>query len=233
MVYSASDGKKLIGKKVLWIKSDIHGTTKDTKGIIKDVDYDEDLKKLDYKVEPDGDSSYWIHDITIIKILNEENTMNRAKEYLKSKGLLIEDVNMSAVDFMAKLDSTIRSVFPDSHIYISNRVLGNDSIHISFALGKDNKEWINGIIQNDPANNHYWMHDSIDSLGNIKSIITIESAEAGSIYNKDHNRIKTGWMKKTGSPDKILDHLKKHFIKMKEVGKQNKDSIHPIVQDKF
>jgi hypothetical protein len=236
MKYSASDEKKLIGKKVIWIKDDDgNDIKKGTKGEIVDAEWDDSLNRMDYQVKPGNDFKVWYNeDKTFIKILNEENNMSRAQEYLKSRLMLNEDSSqISAVDFMAKIDSTIRSIFPNSSIVVNNRSLGNTSICIQFSLGKDKNEWINGIEFNDPARNNYWMHDSIDGLGNMKPMITVECDSAGSIFDKDHTRIKTGWMKKTGSPDKVLDHIKKHFIKLKEVGKQNKDRLDPIIQDKF
>jgi hypothetical protein len=237
MQHSASDEKKLIGKKVIWIKDDVgNGINKGTEGEITDAEWDDSLNRMDYQVRPGNDFKVWYNDDkTFVKILNEENNMSRAQEYLKSKGLLNEDSTpISAVDFMAKIDSTIKSIFPDSYIVVNSRALGGDSIMIKFALGKDRSEWENEIIENDPIYNIYWMHDSIDkTTGNMKPTFAIESNMTSISLKNFAGRIKTGWMKKTGTPEKILEHIKKHFTKIKDLAKQNKDKLEPIIQHKL
>ena len=146
-----------------------------------------------------------------------------------------ETKSYTTEEYIEKLDKTIKDIFPDFYVKVSNKsAIDNNSIHISVMIGKNKEEWINGIHNNDPLSQEtIWIHDCIDDNGKIKNLISVENTYGGRLSLKDYSRIKLGWRNKTGSPEQILDYIKKYFLKVKEILKANKENIADIVKDKI
>ena len=124
--------------------------------------------------------------------------------------------------FGDSLTSEIKSIFPDSYARSSISTLGGEpSLMVNFCLGKDKSVWINGYKENDPWNRHFWIHDIGTKDGALNPKITIK-CDGGNRFRMEGGTIlKTGWMKKTGTPDEIKAHVVKFFKKFKTVLEAN------------
>lgn len=158
--------------------------------------------------------------------------MSRYNDYIDAI-LNEEATEILAKDYMDKMKETIKKHFPNSYVLVTDKgMLGGGSIFTAFAFGKDRSEWANGYIENDAGWMHIWLHDCFDKEGKMKPMIEIESKLGGKISTKDRERIKIGWRNKKGTPDQILSHIDKYFIKLKETVIANKDKMAEIVKSK-
>jgi len=148
-----------------------------------------------------------------------------------SENTTLNESLMTVDEFISKLESTIKKIFPKSFIkaYASTNL--GSSISLTFALGKDKTKWTNAIIQNDPLF-HSWMigWNSFTEGHFIKEKIQAEISVGGSLrVNPEegsrmaYGRAKIGWRKKTASPDKIIIHFENYFKKAKKVLKDSLD----------
>lgn len=147
---------------------------------------------------------------------------------------LTEAVN-TVDDLTKEVKKTFEKYFPDSFIRVSYSSSFSKSISIRFALGKDNSEFNNKIIENDPMYSlaFIWFDSkSVDEAGNIVGPMVLESSVGkGLAWNgpDGFNRIKVPFRKTTGDVDKIMKALNRYFGRLKDAVKANADSINAAV----
>jgi hypothetical protein len=149
---------------------------------------------------------------------------------------LNEDVSMTANELAEKIKLAIKEVFPNSYVVSKFSTSFYPSIHVKFTLGKDQTEWSNGIIDNDPMIHDFTIDAEgreLNSDGTLPEKVTIDTHRGGSISTAPtekymaYGRLKLGFRKKTDSPEKIVDYIKKYFSRAKEIIKQNIEKMHP------
>lgn len=149
------------------------------------------------------------------------------------EGMLTEGKIDTVSEFMKQLEAAIRKYFPKSFVRIqSSKNLGS-SIFLSFAIGKDKSQWLNGIFENDPVASKFMIgFDSFADDKFIKDKILAEIISGGSLTIKPEpgshlafSRVKLGWRKKTATPDKIIKHFENYFKKMKKIVNDHKEDI--------
>jgi len=153
----------------------------------------------------------------------------KLEKYMLENTTLNESL-MTVDEFVKKLESTIKKIFPKSYVnaYASTNL--GSSIMLTFALGKDKSEWAGGYMDNDPLLHKFMIGWNSFTEGHfIKDKIQAEISQGGSLrVNPEegsrmaYGRAKIGWRKKTASPDKIIIHFENYFKKAKKV---LKDSI--------
>jgi hypothetical protein len=154
----------------------------------------------------------------------------KLKNYLNENEKVLNEGTMTVDEFTAKLKSTIKKHFPKSKVEAWSSTNLGSSISLSFALGKDKSEWVNGIIENDPLLHRFMIGWNSFAEGRfIKDKIQAELTIGGSMLVEPeegsrmaYGRKKIGWRKKTDTPEKIITHFDNYFKKMKKV---LKDSI--------
>jgi hypothetical protein len=138
-------------------------------------------------------------------------------------------------DMVKELRDSIKAIFPKSFVDVSFRkILGDNYISINFALGADESEWANRIIDNDPSLTRI----SIDALdGELGEGITLPEkldvrlARGGRLLVKPDSphlafsAVKTGWRNKKGTPEQITKHTINYFEKLKQTIKANLDNM--------
>lgn len=148
------------------------------------------------------------------------------------------DNEFSPENMVTAIKTSFLKHFPDSFISIS-ATSGSDVIVImKLALGKNNSEYLNGIVQNDP------MHTVISVTGWDKdrkptSKMRVENssnyglmlkAPAGSW--KSYESLKL-WRNFTCAPEKVVPTLDKYFAKLKEAVKNNLDRLPEYAKNKI
>ena len=106
--------------------------------------------------------------------------------------------------------------FPDGYFNPSINTLGGKDVCIYLARTKKSG-WPNGIINNDILYHQIWLSNLFAYEDGLNDKIVAELSLGGSILDKNWNRVKIGWAKKTGDTQKIYSHLSKYFQKMREV----------------
>lgn len=130
-----------------------------------------------------------------------------------------------AEDLAARFEATVKKHFPKSSVLAHYSSGISNSITISFRLGtKDH--WSNGIAHNDPlyANLHIWFGDGRPGdtpKGEVPEKLTIEGGPKALYQKNFSNKVKTGWRKKSGTPDVIDKHLDRFFGKLKTLVRSN------------
>ena len=157
------------------------------------------------------------------------------KKYIteQEKYKIFEADMMSVDEFVSKLESEIKKVFPNSFIRAYASTSLGASIHLTFALGNGKSEWPNGIIQNDVLHHSFMIGWNSFTEGHfIKDKIEADLSVGGSLKVEPEKgsymafgRVKTGWRKKTDTPEKIITYIGNYFKKVKQVLKNNKDRI--------
>lgn len=137
-------------------------------------------------------------------------------------------LNFSNPEEMAsELQATIKKIFPKSFVNVSYETNLGKVIYIRFTLGKDKTEWMNGIAMNDAAITNILLFFDKESENFMDGKMSAEANQTSLSVKPPENsylaygRIKTGWRKKKGTPDKIFAHIEKHFNKLKTIIKDN------------
>lgn len=140
-----------------------------------------------------------------------------------------------------KISEEILAVFPDScaKALFSNRIM--PMLTISFTLGKDKNEWINGIHHNDPAHHTFFVY-GMNNLGEIQRDLTLER-HIGSIITKStvphltYMHMKIPFRKATGDETVILKSVRKYFENLKATLQKTRDKLTEhhlkLIGDKF
>lgn len=141
--------------------------------------------------------------------------------------------SIDADDFVTKIQKTISKIFSKSFVKVNLSKRLGKTIQISFLLGKDKSEWINGIPENDPMKHMLFIW--LDRMGDdniLPDKIGIELSQGGDLTVRPkegshlaYDRVKIGWRKKTGTPEQILKHIDNYFKKAKQVLLKNKDRM--------
>lgn len=174
------------------------------------------------------DLDRWIELHDIAKKMGLPVSWEKLKKKVKNLSEATE-----ADDFAGKIQKTIEKIFPKSFVHVRFKKNLGKSIQISFLLGKDKSEWINGIPENDPMKHMFFIW--LDRMGDdniIPDKISIELSQGGSLYvmpkegsHLAYDSVKIGWRKKTGTPEQILKHIDDYFKKAMKVLKNNKDRM--------
>ena len=140
--------------------------------------------------------------------------------------------------FAKKIESTIKSIFPKSHVEVLIKSpLGDFEIYITFAIG-NKSDWNNGLVQNDPM----YLQINIDGFndnGSIPSKLYYQVFTGGSLHVKPdeseprHLRKAYGSVKVIkrakayGPANKVLQKLEKDFKDIKTAIKSNLNNMMP------
>lgn len=161
---------------------------------------------------------------------------------------LFESVADSVADFSAELQSAVQKIFPKSYVSVKFAKQFYASMTLYFALGANKSEYENGYIENDPA----YTIISIDGVhenditrdGQIVGPLSVKMLQGG-IYTKPEpgsfnalGRIRVDLRKTSGmTPEKTIAVIEKYFLRLKQVLKDNQDSMTDYhlqhVKDKF
>jgi hypothetical protein len=138
----------------------------------------------------------------------------------------------NADDVVNKIKLIMSSLFPRS--YINVRFTKNilPSIIVSFAIGKDNTEWSNGIINNDPFHQIFHIF-GFNKNGELEGDAQLDTDHAGGYYLKNNQWNKVPFRKKTGRIDNIIKHIQKYFHELKQDALTNKDKLSDIAKRKM
>jgi hypothetical protein len=156
---------------------------------------------------------------------------------------LVEDMNtikesveeMTATQLAEEMEKTVQKIFPKSYAKANYGVNLGPSITLRFTLGKDNKEYSNGILQNDPAHHILMIQDGLGREGNIVGKLSMEMVQGGYFHTnpdpvKDKYMAmgshKVGYRKVSGDSKKIITGVKKYFEKLKKELKANEKNIY-------
>lgn len=152
--------------------------------------------------------------------------MTKSKELLR----LLEDAGSSDSDKLAEeLQSVITGIFPNSRAAVKFSTNLAPSIRISFTLGKDKDEYVNGIYNNDPAHTSLWV-EGMEKDGSISKSLVLSMSQ-GSIFVKStspymaYDRIKVPFRKTTGDKAAITKAVKTYFERLKKLLQDNKDKL--------
>jgi hypothetical protein len=144
---------------------------------------------------------------------------------------------MNAQEMIKKLEDELKPIFPDSFMKIVYNTNLNRTIIIYFALGKDNSEYINNIRDNDPMHNIIFIGNygpEIKTDGTLPEKINVKSAFFGlKGHTKEGYKKLANLRQKTDTPEKIISYLKKYFLNLKELAKENLDLIPKNIQYKI
>ena len=129
--------------------------------------------------------------------------------------------------FLKDMERAFKRYFPKGHYTArAEGKFGHAGIYITtHTLPKGQQS--NGILQNDPSRNTFWMHDSFDESG-MKDRIKIEISEGGSLAVTPapdsymaFDMIKVGWRNGTGKPAAIVRKFDQYFAKLARAVKEN------------
>lgn len=123
-------------------------------------------------------------------------------------------------EFMAKWEAIIKRHFPQGYVFArASKKFGHFSMYFATATLPKGKQQ-NGIIENDPSHQTYWMHDSYDESG-LHPKIKVEMSRGGRLrmpdkYDEFGRGVseKIGWRNKTGTPVQILAHFNRYYAKL-------------------
>ena len=120
------------------------------------------------------------------------------------------------LEFLSNMEAAFRRYFPDGHYTArASKKFGSFSIYIAtHTLPKGAQN--NGILQNDPSRNTFWMHDSYTEEG-MNPRIKIEMSEGNRFGNDPFNRQKVGWRNGSGKPALIVRKFDKYFAKLRNM----------------
>lgn len=128
-------------------------------------------------------------------------------------------------DFLAKIEASFRKYFKTgwfkTRVSKSSRGRGPlapqiGDIYIQFSLLPKGQQ-SQGIIQNDPSYNTFWMFGSWNEDG-LNPRIKIEISQGNRLYGPNaSNSEKIGWRNGTGSPASILRKFDKYFSKLRSM----------------
>lgn len=144
------------------------------------------------------------------------------------------EVSDDLMEFMENIGKAIAKHFPKSYISVDYSKSFHASITVKFTLGKEKKNYVNGIWNNDPAIQTFSIDskDGVMQSGQLPEKMNIDSYRAGSFMVTSENplyvydSIKVGWRKKSNvSPEKIIQHLDNFFGKLKKSIWDNKDKL--------
>ena len=127
-------------------------------------------------------------------------------------------------DFLAKIEASFRRYFKTgwfkTKVSKSSRGRGPlapqiGDLYIQFSLLPKGQQ-SNGIIQNDPSYNTFWMFGSWNAEEGLKPRIKIEMSQGNRLWGPNaSNSEKIGWRNGTGSSASILRKFDKYFAKLR------------------
>lgn len=141
-----------------------------------------------------------------------------------------------AKDAALEIERNIRKVFPNSHVDVGLvQSLGDYSIDVEFALGKDSSEWDFAIMRNDPLLTQVTIEGDgdmgiLNKDGTLATNFKTDLISGGKILSRENEgfrskSIKVGFRSTKGNLKKMIDSLNSYFVKLKKVAKDNKDQI--------
>ncbi len=127
------------------------------------------------------------------------------------------DPSADVLKFLADMEGAFRRHFPRGHFYgHASQQYGRNAIYISAATLPKGQQF-NGIIQNDPSYNTFWMHDSY-SIDGLNDKIKIEMSQGDRLWGPNaSNPQKVGWRNGTQKPAAIIKKFEKYFGKLKSM----------------
>lgn len=115
-----------------------------------------------------------------------------------------EELPADVQKFTHAIGGIIRKHFPKGYTEVrADSRFGSSGIYVATAT-KPANEQKNGIIQNDPAYQTFWMHGSFTDAG-MNPKIKIEMSQGSKVY---------GWRNKSGSPEQILKYLDAYYARL-------------------
>lgn len=117
--------------------------------------------------------------------------------------------------FLQAMERAFRKHFPRGFYYARAEVkFGHPSIYIATATLPRGAQ-ANGIIENDPSYNTFWMHDSYTDAG-MNERIQIEMSQGGRLGMGPTSQ-KVGWRNGTGSPSAVVAKFDAYFAKLAQM----------------
>lgn len=129
---------------------------------------------------------------------------------------------ITANDMVERLKKGITDIFPHSFVYVKHSKMLGESIDVRFALGSKD-EWENNILQNDPVHTTITIgFDQINPDGTMQDQVTAKSSISGITVKPTqkymaYSHVKFPLRKKTGTPEKIIEHVLTYFSKLKDM----------------
>jgi len=141
----------------------------------------------------------------------------------------------AAGKFAKKLEATIKKHMPPGHIQVIRFEVNKykpdqGQIYLVTTLQKPS-EWTNGIIQNDPALQKFFI-DGFTADGQVGAKLKAESIGSNSLMVKPEpgsrdyaSSAKFGWRKKVGTAEQMLKHFDSYYTKVARIVKANKNNM--------
>jgi hypothetical protein len=163
------------------------------------------------------------------------------------KSILKEDINTNATEFCKALETEIQKIFPKSFIQAKWDTNIYSSIWLIFTLGKDKSDYLHGYRENDVAYTTIQIggksRQGITKNGEIIEPMSLRLSQGGKFLIKPedsfraYSSIKVPFRSVTGTPEKIIDYLKKYFISFKRALQENREKLTDdylkLIGDKF
>lgn len=152
----------------------------------------------------------------IIRLAHQKPHLRR--ELLPLLKTATREVPPEVTDFLAKIEASFRRYFKTGWFKAkpSASFDGEEGdIYIQVSLLPKGKQ-SNGIIENDPSYNTFWMFGSWNSEEGLKPRIKVEMSQGNRLYGPNaSNSEKIGWRNGTGSSASILRKFDKYFAKLR------------------
>jgi len=137
---------------------------------------------------------------------------------------------LTPTEFAQKASEEFSKVFPNAWSNIN--VINIFGTVVSFSFGILPKDKVPGkIAQNDPAYHSGLIQEIDKNTGLFKDKISLEFSIASLLIKPPagsflaYGRVKTGFRKISGTPEKVLDGFVKYLKKLKQIVDDNKDNM--------
>lgn len=163
--------------------------------------------------------------------------MNKSERLI---GIVEEATDINLEPLSQELKTAIQNIFPRSTVVVSTPKLGDDWFSLRFYLAGSRSEVGNEIWDNDICNFLFAIYNR-GSKGHSVQMgrrvhvepgdeIQLESSMSSiTIKPEDRmyaqGRLKTGWINRKTSPDKVVPYFVKYFEKVKQLLGQNLDKM--------
>lgn len=137
-------------------------------------------------------------------------------------------------EFVDQANKEFEKLFPKSYHNIRLATILGDVVSFSFGILARDKIPSN-IVQNDPAF-HSGLIQDLKNKNEFEDKITIDFTSASLAIKPDnpymaYGRLKTGWRKKTGTPEQVLKHFVDYLKKLRKTIDDNFDKFHEREQE--
>jgi len=150
---------------------------------------------------------------SIIRLAYQRPALRKHLLPLVSEKTAAEEVPLDVQDFLLRIERTVKRYFPRGHFGIrAAKGLANsyDIYMVTATLPKGKQP--NGIMQNDPSFNTFWMFGAYTPERGMNPKIKVEMSQGGKLYSPNAFKAqKIGWRDKTGTPAQIIAHFDRYY----------------------